>query len=385
MNRALLALLLALLIAAVLVAGCTPPSSAPASPSGTQEPTELPASTTPKPVPTVSWEAATVPAAGRGSASLEVTPGGDGLIAIGFDGQFGSMVWTSTGGHEWRDLPQPGFESAGLVSVVAFDGGLVAVGRGDTLDVDSELAAAWISQDGTSWRRVEGGPEMRGQMIDVVATDTGLFAVGGVPGEDAAGIWRSTDGEIWERTGGDFDGAFMWAIAEGGPGLVVSGWRRNPEPDLAVWTSADGVDWTLAPDPEGFAGFEGVDVIEYDGTLVMVGGSVFGGEARFWTSGDGLAWRVADVSESLVDATVRKLVATPLGLVALGGRQMDGAAWISPDGLSWAPFGESVPEAHFTSAYVSDDTLIVAGATQEGTIETGIVTQALIWTADLRD
>jgi hypothetical protein len=72
----------------------------------------------------------------------------------------------------------------------------------------------------------------------------------------------------------------------------------------------------------------------------MVGGSVFESEARIWTSGDGLAWQVADV-------------------------------------------GESVPGAHFTSAHVAGDRLIVTGGTQEGTIETGIVTGVLIWTAAL--
>jgi hypothetical protein len=377
--------LLVLLVADILVAGCTSPSSIPASSSTPPEPTAVPASATPQPNPTVSWEAATVPASDNTSASLAVVPGGDGLVAIGFDGQFGSMVWTSSDGREWTDLPQPGFENEGLTSVIAVDGGLLAVGRGDTLDVDTELAAAWMSQDGTSWRRVEGGPEMRGQMIDVVATERGLFAVGGVPGEDAAGIWRSTDGETWERTGGEFEGAFMWAIAEGGPGLVVTGWRRNPEPDLAVWTSTDGEEWTLAPDPEGFEGFEGVDVIEYDGTLVMVGGSVFGGEARIWTSRDAVAWEVADVSESLADASIRTLVASPFGLVALGGRGMDGAAWISRDGLSWTDFGESVRNAYLSSAFVTDDSLIVAGATQEGTLETGIDTRAMIWTGALGD
>lgn len=377
--------LLVPLIFATLVAACTSQSSAPASGTPTAELTAPPASATPEPPPTVSWQEATVPASGLTSAALAVVPGGDGLVAIGFDGQFGSMAWTSTDGREWTDLPQPGFENEGLTSVIAVDGGLLAVGRGDTLDVDTELAAAWVSHDGTSWRRVEGGPEMRGQMIDVVATEMGLFAVGGVPGEDAAGIWRSTDGETWERTGGEFEGAFMWAIAEGGPGLVVTGWRRNPEPDLAVWTSTDGEEWTLAPDPEGFEGFEGVDVIEYDGTLVMVGGLVFGGEARIWTSGDGVAWEVADVSESLVDASTRKLVATPIGLLALGGRGMDGAAWISGDGLSWTAFGESVRNAHFTSAHATDDTLIVTGATQEGTQESGIEVRAMIWTAALGD
>jgi hypothetical protein len=314
-----------------------------------------------------------------------VVPGGDGLVAIGFDGEFGSMVWTSADGREWRDITQPGLESAGLVSAVAVDGGLVAVGRGDTFDVETEQAAAFISSDGTSWRRAEGGPEMRGQMIDVVATDMGLFAVGGIPGEDAAGIWRSSDGEIWERTGGDFEHAFMWAIAEGGPSLVIAGWRRNPEPDLAVWTSIDGVEWALAPDPEGFEGFEGVDVIEHNGALVMVGGSVFESEARIWTSADAVAWEVADVPESLVNASIRKLVPTSFGLLALGGRGMDGAAWLSPDGLSWSPFGEGVPNAHFTSAYVADDTVIVTGATQEGTLETGIETRAMIWTSALGD
>jgi hypothetical protein len=377
--------LLVLLIGDILIASCSSQPPAPASASAAAEPTALPASATPEPPSTVSWQAATVPASGQTSASLAVVPGGDGLVAIGFDGQFGSMVWTSTDGREWTDLPQPEFENEGLTSIIQVDDGLLAVGRGDTLDVDTQLAAAWMSEDGTSWRRVEGGPEMRGQMIDVVATELGFFAVGGVPGDDAAGIWRSTDGEIWERTGGEFEHAFMWAIAEGGPGLVVSGWRRNPEPDLAIWTSADGEEWTLAPDPEGFEGFEGTDVIDYNGTLVLVGGSVFGSEGRIWTSRDGVAWEVADVSENLVGVSTRALVVTPFGLVALGGRGMDGEAWISRDGLSWAPFGERVPNAHFTSAYLSGEALIVTGATQEGTLETGIDTRAMIWTGSLGD
>jgi hypothetical protein len=310
-------------------------------------------------------------------------PGGDGLVAIGYDGAFGSLLWTSTDGRVWRDVTPPDFKSAGLVSVVPFEGGLLAVGRGDTFDVDTELAAVWISEDGTSWRRVEGGPDMRGQMIDVVATDLGIFAVGGVPGDDAAGIWRSTDGERWERTGGDFGGAFMWAIAEGGPGLVVTGWRRNPEPDLAVWTSADGIDWALSPDPEGFRGFEGADVIDYDGSLVIVGNSLAldEREARIWTSDDGLDWRMSDVSTSLVDAAIRSLVATPSGIVAVGGRGNDAAAWVSRDGLKWDAFGDTIPNAFFNAAFVNGGTILVAGATQEGTTETGINVYPVLWLA----
>lgn len=366
--------LVVLLIGLLVVAGCATP------PSATPRPTLPSGSPTPKPGVGFAWNAATVPPSKVSAVSLNVVPGGDGLVAIGYDGAFGSILWTSTDGRAWRDITPPDLESAGLVSVVPFKGGLLAVGRGDTFDVDTETAAAWISEDGTSWRRVAGGPDMRGQIIDVVATDRGLYAVGGVPGDDAAGIWRSTDGEHWERTGGDFSGAFMWSIAEGGPGLVVTGWRRNPEPDLAVWTSADGIDWTLAPDPEGFESFEGSDVIEYDGTLVIVGNSLVGErEARIWTSDDGLSWEVADVSGSLTNASLRKLLATPAGIVAVGGRGNDAAAWISRDGLTWEAFGNTVPNAFFNAAFLNGDTIVIAGATQEGTTETGIDVYAQIW------
>lgn len=373
MNRSVVFLLGALL----LIVGC----AAPATPSATPSPTAPPATATPGPMP--FWRPATVPGSEVGSSSLQVVPAGDGLVAIGYDGRLGSILWTSADGAAWTNITPDGFDAMGIVSVVPFEGGLLGVGRGDTTDVDSEVAAVWISEDGISWRRAEGGPDMRGQMIDVVATDAGLFAVGGVPGEDAAGIWRSTDGETWERTGGDFPRAFIWSIAEGGPGLVATGWRRNPEPDLAVWTSADGLEWTLAPDPEGFEGFEGLDVIEHKGTLVIVGGSIERQEARFWTSSDGAAWQAADPSGLLAGATARKLVATGSGLVALGAYATDGAAWISADGHRWEPIGDLVPNAFFNAAFVEGDTLVVSGATQEGTIETGIDVFAMIWTTSL--
>jgi hypothetical protein len=258
---------------------------------------------------------------------------------------------------------------------------LVGVGRGDTINVDANVAAAYFSEDGITWRTA-GGEDMRGQLIDVVETDDGLFAVGGVPGEDAAGVWRSADGETWERSGADIEHAFMWAIAEGGPGLVAVGWRRNPEPDLAVWTSSDGAEWTLAPDPEGFEGYEATDVIAADdGTLVMIG-SGFGGEGgRIWTSDDGLTWELADVAYGMDGTFARTVARTPDGLLAVGGTDaMEGVAWASTDGRSWQPYGEPLPGAFFQSAYATDGGLIVTGATQSGSLETGVEAHAMVWT-----
>ena len=315
---------------------------------------------------------------------VAVVPGGEGLVAIGFNGGFGSLLWTSPDGHTWTDVTPEGFASIGMASVVEFDGGLVGVGRQDPLNVDSEFAAVYRSDDGLAWRMVEGGDEMRGQMIDVIATTDGLFAVGGVPGADAAGVWRSTDGETWERTGGDIAHAFIWAIAEGGPGLVAVGWRRNPDPDLAVWTSPDGVDWTLSPDPEGFAGYEATDVVDLDGTLVMVGSSFTGEGGRIWLSEDGTTWDVAEVAGGMNGAYARTVALTPAGLVAVGGStSMEGLAWISTDGRSWQPLGDPVPNAFFNGLHATDDGLLLTGATQAGTLETGIESNAMIWAAEI--
>ncbi len=318
-----------------------------------------------------------------GSATVDIVPGGDGLVAMGFDGAFGSMLWTSgDGGRTWTDITPADFASIGIANVVEFDGILVAVGRGNTLDVDAQEAAVYLSDDGVAWRKVTSAEPMVGQLIDVVATDDGLFAVGGVPGADAAGLWHSVDGEAWERIGGEFPSAFMWSIAEGGPGLVAVGWRRNPEPDLAVWTSSDaGATWDLAPDPEGFAGFEGTDVAALeDGSLALVGSSLDGSRGRIWHSADGVAWELA--VEELDGIHARSLAITPGGLVAVGGGDdMNGRAWFSADGASWSSFGDPVEGAYFTNAVAVDGGLLVTGGSQSGTMETGIQAFARIWSS----
>lgn len=382
----------AMLVATLLIAGCTtgtPPATASPSATPSESPADPSQPVTPSPAPApaaVSWEAASVPDAEMASSITAIVPGGDGLVAIGFDGAFGSLLWTSTDGRTWTDVTPQSFASAGIAGVVEWQGGLIGVGRGNTLDVDAQRAAVYRSDDGLTWRQVPGGEEMLGQLIDVVATDDGLFAVGGVPGEDAAGIWRSTDGETWERTGGTFEHAFMWSIAEGGPGLVAVGWRRNPEPDLAVWTSTDGAAWTLAPDPESFEGYEATDVIGLDGTLVMVGSPVAGGQGRIWVSEDGLAWELAEVAGMDGEAFARTVNRTPAGLVATGSAgDQRGAAWLSTDGRSWQPLGDRFPNAFFSGAFPTDDALLIAGATQSGTLETGIQARAMVWGAALSD
>ena len=387
---------LVLVTLALLAAACTAdpgpsrqptptPPSASVPPSEAPEPSETPEPSEPATPPVVGFEPAEVPDSQPNTGATIIAPGGDGLVAIGFDGGFGSLLWTSAdGGRTWTDITQPDFASIGIASVVEFDGMLVGVGRGDTINVDAEEAAVYLSDDGVAWRKVETAEQLIGQMIDVVATDDGLFAVGGVPGADSAGVWHSTDAETWTRVDGNLDHAFLWSIAEGGPGLVAVGWRRNPEPDLAVWTSADaGQTWDLAPDPEGFAGFEATDVVALpDGTLAMTGSAFDGSGGRMWTSTDGIDWSIAH--ESSDGAYARSLVLTPAGVIGVGGDdEMQGRAWFSANGVAWAPLGEPLEGAFFAAAHATADGLLFIGATQAGTLETGIQSHAASWVASL--
>ncbi len=380
-------------LAAVLAACGAQPTPTPSDPPPSNPPPSVAPSATlalspspSQPPAVIGYEPAAVPETESASAATIIVPGGEGLVAIGFNGGFGSILWTSgDGGATWTDITPEDFAAIGIASVVEYDGMLVGVGRGNTIDVEAQEAAVYLSDDGTEWRKVETAEQLVGQMIDVIATDDGLYAVGGVPGADSAGVWHSTDAETWERVGDDFEHAFLWSIADGGPGLVAAGWRRNPEPDLAVWTSADaGASWQLSPDPEGFAGFEATDVTRFNDTLVMAGSAFDGSGGRLWSSTDGVTWDLT--VDDMGTTFVRTLTETPAGLIGTGGDdEMRGRAWLSIDGVTWEPLGDPLAEAYFQSAFATDAGLIFAGGTQTGTLETGIDARAMIWTATIAE
>jgi hypothetical protein len=150
----------------------------------------------------------------------------------------------------------------------------------------------------------------------------------------------------------------------GGPGFVVTGWRQG---HLAVWTSVDGREWALAPDPPGGQGFEGRDIVERDGGLVMVGDLISGGSAGAWTSTSGVTWQPAEASASFVGGAMVTVTATPSGLLAVGSRNVDDAGvWTSADGRTWRAVDDPVfVDAFITDATVSDDLVVLVGGTQE--------------------
>jgi hypothetical protein len=222
---------------------------------------------------------------------LDVTPGGPGLVAVGFvdpsnflRGRWHGLrnvgpledldgaIWVSVDGIAWERVPDPTVAFSGegdqiIHAVISTGSGLMAVGAagGD--------AAVWVSPDGLAWSLLPQDTDVFGgnsnQWIhDVAVGGVGFVAVGvdwddpesgGVP---RSAVWTSVDGLAWTRAthdsavfGGDEgdDGAgmdLMWTVTSTGNGVVASGWTYDYG-EQAVWASPDGLTWQKAPDTYG--------------------------------------------------------------------------------------------------------------------------------------
>ncbi len=297
-----------------------------------------------------------------------VTVGGLGLVAVGVtDGWLGdgdAAVWTSPDGVRWSRVPHDetvfgGANSQTMWDVTVGGPGLVAVGwdgqgiLDDNPDVD---AAIWTSVDGVTWSRIPHDEEVFGAawMNSVTVGGPGLVAVGGTDGywtDGDAVVWTSVDGLTWSRVPhdetvfGGVDSQVINDVTVGGPGLVAVGqdggigpWDNNGDTNAAVWTSVGGINWSRVPHDETVFGTGGnpsmLSVTAGGPGLVAVGADYhpLNAETPVWTSPDGLTWtRVPD--DVTVHGSMTGVTAGEPGLVAVGA---EGMVWTSVDGITWS-------------------------------------------------
>ncbi|MEX1207828.1 MAG: hypothetical protein WEE36_04360 [Acidimicrobiia bacterium] len=251
-----------------------------------------------------------------GSEINDMILAGPGLVGAGEAGGedgYSPAVWTSTDGLEWTLVSPdpPTFERPGYGGIAALTAGpdrLVAVGYGWS------NAAIWTSVDGAQWSPIPHDDDLFGDaseasyrtIDDVVAFEGGFVAVGmAQDGDNArASVWLSADGITWSRHDAFPAGAVtgyqaMRSVAISNGSLIAVGVDR-PGDTPAVWSSNNGVEWTL-----------------------LRRGSHFGGRGILGTA----------YSE------MRAVIATDGGMLAVGSIQeagfFDGAVWSSTDGFSW--------------------------------------------------
>ncbi len=205
-----------------------------------------------------------------------VTAGGPGVVAAGRP----NKAWYSSDGLTWEAATVPpvpanvypgddgGTPQVYMTSVAAGADRLVATGW-MMFNNNGEGPAIWVSSDGMSWRDVpiDGDVFPRScDIYDVAGTPDGFVATGMCgSGSDENRVWRSPDGELWERVGEDaFDGETPSHVAAGPTGWVAVGGD-------ALWTSVDGEAWTRVPTGPTFQGAEANDVTAWGSRFVVVG------------------------------------------------------------------------------------------------------------------
>ncbi len=149
------------------------------------------------------------------SGIAAVIAGGDGLLAAGSSpgGEFvpTAAVFTSPDGLRWRRVTPaggPDFDDKVIEDILQVGDRFIAVG-GDFFETG--LMTAWTSPNGYDWRRLPHPPEttdpsvafMSGQALTVA---DGYIWVAGRDfdarrdePQELPAIWRSPDGEAWER------------------------------------------------------------------------------------------------------------------------------------------------------------------------------------------
>jgi len=278
-------------------------------------------------------------------ARLVAVAASDSMIVVGGSVGSSAAVWTSTDRLNWKRVPHDkevfgGPADQEIKAIVPWRDGFVAAGEvGGVGDFHRRrVAAVWVSEDGTTWTRIPHdekvfGGKGRQEMFDIAATDDRLVIVG-------------------------FD--------EEGPCCTDA----RGDHDIAVWTSANGIDWKKRT-------FGGGEMLAVAGTPE---GFVGVGHRGVWTSADGARWERAAKSDATgVLASLLGLVHTPNGFVAVGSKSDKPAAWTSPDGAVWArtSIGDAIPDGdvYLLRAVASAESglAVVAGPTKFGDGDSAIL------------
>ncbi|MEE9473177.1 MAG: hypothetical protein V3V82_04265, partial [Acidimicrobiia bacterium] len=123
----------------------------------------------------------------------------------------------------------------------------------------------------------------------------------------------------------------MLSVAFGDAGLVAVGLDRD---NGAVWTSPDGLTWQLVPDPDGvFTGLTVSDLAVGGLGYVAVGPHWATAEpthGAVWTSPDGLSWTIAAELEALHILAISPGGPGFEGFVAVADTTDGAAVWVTP-------------------------------------------------------
>jgi hypothetical protein len=375
--RAMRATVVLIAAAVTACAGPVEPSSVVRSSSEPSAPSATHVSTA-----NLTWEFIADPALVSGSIQA-MASSGSALVAGGIGctavpGECTGAVWTSDDGQEWtRVVDFPYGQGYNGISAIGFGPyGWVAFADG---------GGAWFSANGHQWTvahasfdpLADGGPTYTpdedvccGETVRAVAAVAGTYvAVGAVtcgkcPGR--AAIWRSEDGEAWQRVPyrAVFEDAPLTAAVALPSGRLVAVGGGS-----AFVSDDQGITWEATP---AFGAGSATALALVGNDLVAAGfpGDIY--EGAYWRSSDGVVWEPLLIDLPFPEPIPIALGSTG-GAVIISGKARepeDSADWgftaISADLKTWRPVATSDGMPFLIWGFAEVDGLMVAAGNFAG-------------------
>ncbi len=208
------------------------------------------------------------------------------------------------------------------------------------------------------------------ELLAFASTDIGLVGVG--QRGDQGAVWTSRDGVEWTlvpdlptEESGEFALTRLTSVADGPAGLVVIGaWSTIDFSTPRVWYSADRQHWAsvYGPSDASLGEFASMNAVAYYGmpeasgylTVGFVSDDGYTSRPQVWESADGRDWTAADVPP--LSGMLNDVSVSGDVLVAVGGSEGGALVLVSTDGATWtpAPEQEALRGAEMTSVTAFD-------------------------------
>jgi hypothetical protein len=266
-------------------------------------------------------------------------------------------VWSTTDGVNWTQVaaPAPWPTRQNFAAAVHNNRLWVMGGNGPGPGTAHRQNDVWSSADGSNWTQETDPPQWSAREGHATTVfNNRLWILGGNDGNNLNDVWSSADGATWRletaaagwvtrqfHAAVAFDdgvrGERLWVLGGNGPGSTTAASNRQND----VWSSADGITWTIETTP-GWAARYGHAVAVFNNKLWVIGGRTSGNQKDIWSTTDGVNWVQEVASAPWPQRSHHTVVVHDNRLWIMGGNGTStsstarlGDVWSSTDGVNW--------------------------------------------------